>query len=85
MLAQSGLFGGYEVSAKLPKKKRSAKNVISNECCEACYMAQEEVCVCRCNGKWHGAGNPSWNRSQKRLEGAPISAGAREAAELQGY
>ena len=67
MMAQSGLFGGFEVAAKPLKKKRSAKSIIAGECCKACYMAQEEVCKCRCGGKFHGAGNPGWNRNQKRL------------------
>ena len=25
-------------------------------CCEPCYTAKEERCVCRCGGRWHGQG-----------------------------
>ena len=68
MLAQSGLFGGIEVAAKLPKRKRASNNVISEQCCEACYKAKEEACRCRCQGRYHGLGNPNWNKNQKRLD-----------------
>lgn len=67
MMKQTGLFGKVTSSAKL-RKNRSAKSVISSECCMACYMAEELVCTCRCNGKFHGKGNPSFNKNQKRLE-----------------
>lgn len=87
MIRQTSLFGSTTAKTKVYKRKtKVATSVIAGECCVACYMAQEEVCVCRCGGKYHGVGNPNWNRSQKRLElNREVSAGAREAAELQGY
>jgi len=27
-------------------------------CCEACWMAREDRCVCKCGGLYHGFGNP---------------------------
>lgn len=31
-------------------------------------MAEEIVCKCRCHGKFHGKGNPAYNKKQKKLE-----------------
>lgn len=67
-MAQIRLFGGVVKGAELPKKKRTGNTVITGECCEACYMAAEEECTCRCGGLYHGRGNPSFNKSQKTLE-----------------
>jgi hypothetical protein len=30
---------------------------LKDVCCESCYTAQEEKCVCQCHGAYHGLGN----------------------------
>jgi hypothetical protein len=30
---------------------------LKDVCCEACYNAKEEKCVCRCHGAYHGLGS----------------------------
>lgn len=50
MWNQKDLFGEI---LELPKTQEELNDV----CCEACYTAQEQKCVCRCHGAYHGLGN----------------------------
>lgn len=36
--------------------KGQAKKPWQNICCEACWLAQEDKCICRCGGAFHGCG-----------------------------
>jgi hypothetical protein len=49
MWNQTNLFG--------EKLNVPGKEELSEVCCESCYMAKEEVCVCKCHGAFHGLGN----------------------------
>jgi hypothetical protein len=57
MWKQSNLFG-----ENLELKK--GDNPLEDLCCESCYNAEEETCVCRCHGAFHGLGRLN-SRSEK--------------------
>jgi len=50
MINQKTLFGKV---LELPKTKQELNEI----CCERCYTASEQKCICKCKGKWHGLGN----------------------------
>ena len=37
-----------------------------NICCEACWTASQERCVCRCGGEFHGVGNPKGEKKKNQ-------------------
>ena len=55
------------------KQQTFAKDAVSypkGECCDACYYAKEERCVCRCGGKYHGLGvNKNKNKALEEFDG----------------
>lgn len=55
MFNQKNLFGG---SFKIRDKP--------GVCCDPCFMANEDKCVCRCHGQYHGKGrhepDPSYEK-----------------------
>ncbi|MCS7114056.1 MAG: hypothetical protein N0A00_01385, partial [Candidatus Bathyarchaeota archaeon] len=52
---------GEVVELKVEKEKRNVKEnghvgPWEGVCCEACWFAKEEKCVCKCGGRNHGRG-----------------------------
>ncbi len=37
-------------------------------CCEACWMAKLDRCVCRCKGQYHGIGRPEASKNEEKEE-----------------
>lgn len=52
MIRQTDLFG-EPLDPKIGKKNGKE----DYDCCEACYMAKNKKCTCRCGGAFHGLGN----------------------------
>ena len=49
MWNQTNIFG--------EKLTLPTKEGLNQVCCESCYTAKEEVCVCHCHRAYHGLGN----------------------------
>lgn len=58
MMVQSALVAApRKFTLSKPKAKRLRKsNPWTGVCCESCWNALEERCVCRCGGAHHGEG-----------------------------
>jgi len=73
MMVQASLFGTGAVRI-LNENKPLIKTVSQRVhpwdgvCCEACWMAREKECACRCHGRNHGAGLVYRQRKQKSLD-----------------
>lgn len=55
-----------EAAANLHQVSLAGKDVEpwKDICCEACWNAEYERCVCRCGGQFHGVGNPNSKRNK---------------------
>jgi len=51
-----GKFGVREIRVKKVKVKKAHPAPWDGICCEACWNATEEKCVCSCGGTNHGRG-----------------------------
>jgi hypothetical protein len=77
VISQKDLFG--EV-LELPKSKQELDAV----CCESCFTASEQKCICKCKGKWHGLGNLNSSKQGDKLpECRPLDKAERIIANLK--
>jgi len=60
MWKQTTIFGK---KLDLPTKEE-----LRDLCCESCYNAEEETCVCKCHGAYHGLGRLNQLQVQKQRQ-----------------
>jgi hypothetical protein len=63
MWKQNNLFG-----QQLPMNEQNPEQPPEGVCCESCYMAEEQKCVCQCGGSYHGLGRLN-SREEKAQAG----------------
>jgi len=58
MESQQSLFGKFvrEIRVKKVKVKKVHPTLWDGVCCETCWNAGEDLCVCKCGGTNHGKG-----------------------------
>ena len=48
--------------------KAKASDFISSVCCTACYNAEEDKCICKCGGAYHGMGKNKNHSLEKYIK-----------------